>query len=100
MYGPYTAYRYTVCMYRTVRSILIRVDLFVFFCSEKQLFPGPSGKVKYHLVDDYDGSFLVESRTGALVAMKPFDREVIEEYQLRVVAMDMGSPPLSSTGLF
>ncbi|MED6290165.1 hypothetical protein CHARACLAT_010303 [Characodon lateralis] len=59
---------------------------------------GPGGQLEYRIaVGDPDGAFKLHSSTGALSTSRGLDRETKAEYNLKVVAMDRGSPTLSAT---
>eukprot|EP00079_Xenopus_tropicalis_P032103 XP_017945874.1 PREDICTED: protocadherin-16 [Xenopus tropicalis] len=59
---------------------------------------GDNGKVGYQLVGGNDeGKFQLHPSSGALTVVRTLDRETTEGYNLTVVAMDHGSPRLSST---
>ncbi|KAI4877130.1 hypothetical protein NFI96_026473, partial [Prochilodus magdalenae] len=66
---------------------------------------GANGKVTYKLVEDeVEGvllsSFLsVDSASGTLYAIRPFDYENVKQIEVAIQATDGGSPPLSSTAL-
>ena len=45
----------------------------------------------------YPGIFSIDSATGRVTTRTKLDREVMPEFEIRVVARDQGSPPLSST---
>lgn len=55
-----------------------------------------NGRVRYALEDDGDGAFAVDSTTGIIRTAKPLDRESVAKYILKAVAMDRGSPSLST----
>lgn len=52
--------------------------------------------MRYALEDDGDGAFAVDSTTGIIRTAKPLDRESVAKYILKAVAMDRGSPSLST----
>ena len=56
---------------------------------------GHSGKVTYHLMDNFD-RFLINSTSGELTAIMAFDREQIQLVSIMITARDNGTPPLSS----
>jgi hypothetical protein len=45
----------------------------------------------------YPGIFAIDASTGRVTTRTKLDREVIPEYEIKVVARDQGNPPLSST---
>ncbi|KAL7022348.1 hypothetical protein ACKWTF_012208 [Chironomus riparius] len=55
--------------------------------------------IKYMLSDKdvKDGSFIIDSSSGVIRTNRGLDRETIAVYHLNVIAVDKGSPPLSST---
>ena len=62
---------------------------------------GTNGSVSYMFDTDmdqrYPGIFAIDSATGRVITRTKLDREVMPEFEIRVVARDQGSPPLSST---
>ncbi|XP_016844332.1 protocadherin-like wing polarity protein stan isoform X2 [Nasonia vitripennis] len=58
---------------------------------------GLNGRVKYVLENDGDGSFAIDPATGVIRTAKALDRESTARYNLKAVAVDRGSPALSST---
>ncbi|XP_018105995.1 protocadherin-16 [Xenopus laevis] len=59
---------------------------------------GDNGKVGYQLVGGNDeGKFKLHPSSGALTVVRTLDRETTKGYNLTVLAMDHGSPRLSST---
>ncbi|KAK0133503.1 Protocadherin-16 [Merluccius polli] len=59
---------------------------------------GPSGTLLYRIkAGDPEGMFKIHAGTGALSTSQPLDREAMERYSLEVVAVDTGSPALSTT---
>ncbi|XP_055792755.1 protocadherin-16-like [Salvelinus fontinalis] len=59
---------------------------------------GPAGDIEYRITaGDPDGDFQLHVSTGALSTSRPLDRELRAGYNLQVVALDRGSPALSST---
>ncbi|XP_066601005.1 protocadherin-like wing polarity protein stan [Prorops nasuta] len=57
---------------------------------------GLNGRVRYTLEDDGDGAFSIDPNTGIVRTAKPLDRESVSRYTLNAVAVDKGSPSLSS----
>ena len=55
--------------------------------------------IKYVLSekDMKEGSFIIDSSSGVIRTNRGLDRETIAVYHLNVIAVDKGSPPLSST---
>uniref|UniRef100_A0A8C7I9V6 Cadherin domain-containing protein n=1 Tax=Oncorhynchus kisutch TaxID=8019 RepID=A0A8C7I9V6_ONCKI len=59
---------------------------------------GPAGEIEYRITaGDPDGIFQLHVSSGALSTSRPLDRELRAGYNLEVVALDHGSPALSST---
>uniref|UniRef100_A0AAZ3SHU6 Protocadherin-16 n=1 Tax=Oncorhynchus tshawytscha TaxID=74940 RepID=A0AAZ3SHU6_ONCTS len=59
---------------------------------------GPAGDIEYRITaGDPDGVFQLHVSSGALSTSRPLDRELRAGYNLEVVALDHGSPALSST---
>lgn len=60
---------------------------------------GLNGRVKYMLSekDRDDGSFVIDPTSGIIRTNKGLDRETIPVYHLQAIAVDKGTPPMSST---
>lgn len=62
---------------------------------------GTNGSVSYSLHPEvqykYKGAFALDSLTGQLTVKTQLDRESVQEYKIKVLAKDQGSPPKSST---
>ncbi|XP_015235254.1 PREDICTED: protocadherin-16-like [Cyprinodon variegatus] len=59
---------------------------------------GPGGELEYRITEgDPDGALQLHPNTGALSTSRGLDRETKANYNLKVVATDHGSPPLSAT---
>ncbi|XP_068147300.1 protocadherin-like wing polarity protein stan isoform X2 [Drosophila tropicalis] len=60
---------------------------------------GLNGRIKYLLSDRdvEDGSFVIDPTSGTIRTNKGLDRESVAIYHLTAIAVDKGSPPLSST---
>ncbi|KAL7299168.1 hypothetical protein TKK_0007766 [Trichogramma kaykai] len=58
---------------------------------------GLNGRVKYMLENDGDSSFTIDPTTGIIRTHKALDRESTARYNLTALAIDRGSPALSST---
>ncbi|KAJ3589902.1 hypothetical protein NHX12_010743, partial [Muraenolepis orangiensis] len=59
---------------------------------------GPRGTLLYRIkAGDPEGMFNIDAGTGALSTSQPLDREAAERFSLEVVAVDTGSPALSTT---
>ena len=46
---------------------------------------GRNGSISFSLIDDINGQFSIEERTGVLILGKPLDRETVSSYQLMIV---------------
>ncbi|XP_033247045.1 protocadherin-like wing polarity protein stan isoform X1 [Drosophila miranda] len=60
---------------------------------------GLNGRIKYLLSDRdvEDGSFAIDPTSGTVRTNKGLDRESVAVYHLTAIAVDKGSPPLSSS---
>lgn len=65
---------------------------------------GQNSRISYTLVsvvtkggETAKDQFQIERRSGVISLLRPLDRELIAEYNLTVLAVDAGSPPLSVT---
>ncbi|NWI26619.1 PCD23 protein, partial [Sula dactylatra] len=59
---------------------------------------GRNGQVTYHILSGNDNkAFVLDKITGLLSTAQLLDREIQERYSLTVMALDDGSPALSST---
>uniref|UniRef100_UPI00398F631A protocadherin-8-like isoform X1 n=1 Tax=Pristiophorus japonicus TaxID=55135 RepID=UPI00398F631A len=58
---------------------------------------GYNGRVTYRLLEPGSALASVHPATGAIYALRSFDRESLREAELRLQATDGGSPPLSSS---
>ncbi|XP_043461123.1 protocadherin-like wing polarity protein stan isoform X2 [Leptopilina heterotoma] len=58
---------------------------------------GLNGKVRYSLEDNTDGAFVIDPVTGVIRTAKTLDRESVERYNIKAIAVDRGSPSLSSS---
>uniref|UniRef100_A0A6Q2Y0C4 Protocadherin-16 n=1 Tax=Esox lucius TaxID=8010 RepID=A0A6Q2Y0C4_ESOLU len=74
----------------------IPMDLCVLRATDTDM--GPSGTIDYRIsAGDPNGDFQLHSSSGVLSISHPLDRELQPGYTLEVVALDRGSPALSST---
>ncbi|KAJ7997604.1 hypothetical protein DPEC_G00230730 [Dallia pectoralis] len=72
------------------------VDLCVLRATDPDL--GPSGTISYRIsAGDPNRDFQLHSSSGVLSIFNPLDREQHAGYTLEVIALDRGSPALSST---
>lgn len=62
---------------------------------------GTNGQIKFALAPDHNGNdaFTIDATSGVIRTAKILDREVAGSYELKVVAYDKGSPPLSTTAI-
>lgn len=58
---------------------------------------GANGDITYRLLDDANGSFTINDKTGEVFTAVILDRETIAHYELTVQLTDRGLPSLSST---
>lgn len=58
---------------------------------------GENAQITYHLLDDFDGSFEIDSESGEIYTNTKLDREDIANYELVVNAIDQGSPQLTGS---
>ncbi|CAD6998022.1 unnamed protein product [Ceratitis capitata] len=58
---------------------------------------GDNGELSYRLVDDFEGTFEIDSDSGEIYTTMRLDREEIGSYELLVEALDQGMPPLTGT---
>ncbi|ESO93788.1 hypothetical protein LOTGIDRAFT_105163 [Lottia gigantea] len=56
-----------------------------------------NAEIIYSLEDTADGKFSILPKTGEIVTLERLDREVEDQYYLKVIATDQGIPPLSAT---
>lgn len=56
-----------------------------------------NGQVSYRLVNDFEGSFEIDSDTGEIFTNMKLDREDIASYELTVEAVDQGMPQLTGS---
>ncbi|KAG5330656.1 FAT protein, partial [Acromyrmex charruanus] len=73
--------------------------LFVIKVSARDRDSGENGQVTYHLVDDFSGSFIIDSITGQIETNEKLDREEIASYELIVEVRDQGHPQLTGTAM-
>ena len=53
---------------------------------------GNNGKIKYELLDDNNGMFTVDEKSGLIRCTQKLDREKLDRYTLKLVAIDQGLP--------
>ena len=53
---------------------------------------GNNGKIKYELLDDNKGMFTVDEKSGLIRCTQKLDREKLDRYTLKLVAVDQGLP--------
>ncbi|NXX50826.1 CELR3 protein, partial [Tricholaema leucomelas] len=66
------------------------LDLGVF--SATDLDTGVNALITYSLQDDFAGMFYVNNSTGKLMTKRSLDREMMDSYELKVIATDSGKP--------
>ncbi|KFP80958.1 Cadherin EGF LAG seven-pass G-type receptor 3, partial [Apaloderma vittatum] len=71
------------------------LDLGVF--SATDLDAGVNALISYSLQDDFAGIFHINSSTGKLMTTKSLDREMMDSYELKIIATDSGKPSLSAS---
>ncbi|XP_046739792.1 cadherin-related tumor suppressor [Diprion similis] len=71
--------------------------LFVTKISAKDADSGENGQVTYHLVDDFDASFIIDENSGEIQTNAVLDREEVASYELVVEARDQGEPQLTGS---
>ncbi|NWX10752.1 CELR3 protein, partial [Caloenas nicobarica] len=71
------------------------LDLGVF--SATDLDTGVNALISYSLQDDFAGIFHINSSTGELMTKKPLDREMMDSYELKIIAADSGRPSQSAS---
>lgn len=57
---------------------------------------GKNGEVRYKLMNNFDGTFLLHVISGELKLNKPLDFEDKRNYSLTIIAQDGGIPPLGA----
>ncbi|XP_010212718.1 PREDICTED: protocadherin Fat 4-like, partial [Tinamus guttatus] len=58
---------------------------------------GVNALISYSLQDDFAGIFHINSSTGDLMTKQSFDREVMDSYELKIIATDSGKPSQSAS---
>ncbi|XP_031340977.1 cadherin-related tumor suppressor [Photinus pyralis] len=58
---------------------------------------GENGQVTFRLLDDFDGSFEMDSESGEIYTNTKLDREETAAYELIVEAIDQGTPQLTGS---
>ncbi|NWI17698.1 CELR3 protein, partial [Crypturellus soui] len=58
---------------------------------------GVNALISYTLQDDFAGIFHINSSTGNLMTKQSFDREMMDSYELKIIATDSGKPPQSAS---
>ena len=77
----------------------VNFTVFYFTAEDKDLHQ--YGNVTFSLVEGNEqGIFYLDPHWGALILLKPLDREKVNTYVLKIKASDQGSPPLFSTTTF
>ncbi|XP_054681598.1 protocadherin-23 isoform X1 [Grus americana] len=76
----------------------VEVGCFVHHIIAKDPDEGRNGQVTYHILSGNENkSFVLDKITGLLTTAQLLDREIQERYSLTVMALDDGSPALSTT---
>ncbi|XP_009706137.1 PREDICTED: protocadherin Fat 4-like, partial [Cariama cristata] len=70
------------------------LDLGVFSATDLDI--GINALISYSLQDDFAGMFHVNSSTGKLMTKKSLDREMMDSYELKIIATDSGKPSQSA----
>ncbi|NXV82131.1 CELR3 protein, partial [Atlantisia rogersi] len=65
--------------------------------SATDLDTGVNALISYSLQDDFAGEFHIDSSTGKLMTKKPLDRELMDSYELKIIAADSGKPSQSAS---
>ncbi|KAK2531739.1 Kiaa1841, partial [Columba guinea] len=71
------------------------LDLGVFSATDLDI--GDNALISYSLQDDFAGIFHINSSTGELMTKKPLDREMVDSYELKIIAADSGRPSQSAS---
>ncbi|NXH88332.1 FAT4 protein, partial [Edolisoma coerulescens] len=71
------------------------LDLGTFSATDLDI--GDNALISYSLQDDFAGTFHINSSTGKLMTKKSLDREVMDRYELKIMATDSGEPPQSAS---
>ncbi|XP_074673251.1 protocadherin Fat 4-like isoform X1 [Strix aluco] len=58
---------------------------------------GVNALISYSLQDDFAGMFHINSSTGELMTKKSLDREMMDSYELEIIATDSGKPSQSAS---
>ncbi|NXY89740.1 PCD23 protein, partial [Alcedo cyanopectus] len=78
----------------------VEVGSLVHHITAKDPDEGRNGQVSYHILSGNENkAFLLDKSTGLLSTAQPLDRESQQQYSLTVMALDDGSPALSTTQL-
>ncbi|NXJ09602.1 CELR3 protein, partial [Odontophorus gujanensis] len=71
------------------------LDLGTFSATDKDI--GENAFISYYLQDDFAGAFHINTSTGKVMTGKSLDREMMDSYELKIIATDSGKPPLSES---
>ncbi|KFU99901.1 Cadherin EGF LAG seven-pass G-type receptor 2, partial [Pterocles gutturalis] len=71
------------------------LDLGIFSATDLDI--GVNAFISYSLQDDFAGIFHINSSTGKLMTKKSLDREMMDSYELKIIATDSGRPPQSAS---
>ncbi|NWX99920.1 CELR3 protein, partial [Nothoprocta ornata] len=71
------------------------LELGVFSATDLDI--GVNALISYSLQDDFAGLFHINSSTGNLMTKQSFDREMMDSYELKIIATDSGKPSQSAS---
>ncbi|NWX92056.1 CELR3 protein, partial [Nothoprocta pentlandii] len=71
------------------------LELGVFSATDLDI--GVNALISYSLQDDFAGLFHINSSTGNLMTKQSFDREMMDSYELKIIATDSGRPSQSAS---
>ncbi|XP_021248692.1 protocadherin Fat 4-like isoform X2 [Numida meleagris] len=71
------------------------LDLGTFSATDLDI--GDNAFISYYLQDNFAGAFRINTSTGQLMTEKSLDREMMDSYELKIIATDSGKPPLSGS---
>ena len=71
------------------------LDLGTFSATDLDI--GDNAFISYYLQYDFAGMFHINTSTGKLMTGMSLDREMMDNYELKIIAIDSGKPPLSAS---
>ncbi|XP_025919928.1 protocadherin Fat 1-like [Apteryx rowi] len=71
------------------------LDLGLFSATDLDI--GVNALISYSLQDDFAGMFHINSSTGKLMTKQSLDREMMDSYELKIIATDSGKPSQSAS---